>query len=280
MFGNIARRCRCVRFGRRIALPSPTAPSPSPPPAPHARCRRPRRCGAGDAQRRGRHAAVKNKNYALAVANFKALAEGGDAEAQRLYGQLLMVKCTGIQDEAAGAAWLQKAADGGDAIAAGPARPSLYERRRCGAGRQQGLRPSDQIGRWRARPGASQSGLSLSQRPRRAQGSLSGHGLVGESRRAGLPSGAVQHCPRLFQGRCLPQDNDKAAFYIQLAMQRSTPEQRARFVATIQQHHPGDERRTISSGPATRRGAGRRARAASAMSWTMPPGCGKSTARN
>ena len=62
-------------------------------------------------------AAAKNHNFALARANFKPLAESGNPESERLYGMLLMEKCTGIQDKDAAAAWLAKAVDGGDTIA-------------------------------------------------------------------------------------------------------------------------------------------------------------------
>src|SRR6202012_1522583 len=62
-------------------------------------------------------AAEKNHNYALARANFRALAEGGDPEGERLYGMLLLQKCTGLQDKDAAVNWLNKAVDGGNAIA-------------------------------------------------------------------------------------------------------------------------------------------------------------------
>lgn len=57
------------------------------------------------------NAAMANHDYALARANFKPLAESGNAEGARFYGILLMQDCTGLQDKEAGASWLQKAAD-------------------------------------------------------------------------------------------------------------------------------------------------------------------------
>ena len=58
------------------------------------------------AKRRRRHAESQLRR--LARANFKALADNGNAEGQRLYGALLMTDCTGIQDKEEGAKWLQK----------------------------------------------------------------------------------------------------------------------------------------------------------------------------
>lgn len=62
--------------------------------------------------------ALGQKNYALAKAHFQPLAEKGDAAAEGALGQLLMQRCTGLEDKAGGLTWLQKAADDGDAPAA------------------------------------------------------------------------------------------------------------------------------------------------------------------
>lgn len=57
--------------------------------------------------------AARNRDFALARANFRPLAENGDADAQRAMGQLLMQDCTGLQDETAAVGWLTKAAAAG-----------------------------------------------------------------------------------------------------------------------------------------------------------------------
>jgi TPR repeat protein len=61
--------------------------------------------------------AARNRDFALALVNFKPLAETGDADAQRAMGQLLMQNCTGLQDKSAAVEWLTKAADAGNVSA-------------------------------------------------------------------------------------------------------------------------------------------------------------------
>lgn len=62
-------------------------------------------------------AAARNREFALALANFKPLAEQGNVEAERAMGQLLMQDCTGIQDKAGAVPWLEKATASGNVIA-------------------------------------------------------------------------------------------------------------------------------------------------------------------
>ncbi|HKU65029.1 MAG TPA: tetratricopeptide repeat protein [Rhizomicrobium sp.] len=61
--------------------------------------------------------AARNRDFALALANFKPLADQGDADAERALGQLLMQNCTGLQDKSAAVAWLTKAASRGNVSA-------------------------------------------------------------------------------------------------------------------------------------------------------------------
>jgi len=61
--------------------------------------------------------AARNRDFALARANFEPLAKQGNPDAQRAMGQLLMQDCTGMQDKAAAATWLTKAAASGNVIA-------------------------------------------------------------------------------------------------------------------------------------------------------------------
>jgi TPR repeat protein len=62
-------------------------------------------------------AAARNRDFALARANFHPLAENGDADAQRAMGQLLMQNCTGLQDKTAAVGWLTKAVAAGNVLA-------------------------------------------------------------------------------------------------------------------------------------------------------------------
>jgi hypothetical protein len=58
--------------------------------------------------------AARNRDFALALVNFKPLAETGDADAERAMGQLLMQNCTGLQDKSAAVEWLTKATAAGN----------------------------------------------------------------------------------------------------------------------------------------------------------------------
>lgn len=62
-------------------------------------------------------AAARNREFALARANFSPLAEQGNTDAQRAMGQLLMQDCTGMQDKPAAVAWLTKAVSSGNVVA-------------------------------------------------------------------------------------------------------------------------------------------------------------------
>jgi TPR repeat protein len=61
--------------------------------------------------------AAANRNFALARANFRPLAENGDPDAERAMGQLLMQDCTGLQDKSAAIGWLTKAVAAGNVVA-------------------------------------------------------------------------------------------------------------------------------------------------------------------
>ena len=62
-------------------------------------------------------AAARNREFAVARANFRPLAEQGNVDAQRAMGQLLMQDCTGMQDKPAAVTWLTKAAGSGNVVA-------------------------------------------------------------------------------------------------------------------------------------------------------------------
>jgi hypothetical protein len=61
--------------------------------------------------------AARNREFALARANFSPLADQGNPDAQRAMGQLLMQDCTGMQDKALAVNWLTKAAATGNVMA-------------------------------------------------------------------------------------------------------------------------------------------------------------------
>lgn len=141
-------------------------------------------------------AAMRNKNYALAQANFRALAQKGDAEGQRAYGQLLMMKCTGLQDQAAAADWLQKAADGGDI----PAAAMLGNAYMNAMGVPQDDNKAFGLVTKAATGGNAGAQVDLGYLYLSGRGTP-GHGLDGEGGRAGQPHRPFQHRRGLFQGR-------------------------------------------------------------------------------
>jgi TPR repeat protein len=178
-------------------------------------------------------AAEKNHNYALARANFKPLAEGGNTESQRLYGLLLMQDCTGIQDKEAAVTWFGKAADSGDT----PALDQLGIAYMNGEGVAQDDTKAFALFSKAAAEGQSGAEVSL------GYFYLAGRGVpvdlyqgmvwTVKGGEQGQPSALFNISHGYFKGEGLPQDNDKAAYYMAAAIQRSTPAQRNRFAVNI-----------------------------------------------
>lgn len=179
------------------------------------------------------NAAVQNHNYALARANFKAMADGGDKIGARLYGNLLLIDCTGIQDKGEGVKWLQKAADAGDV----PAEARLARVYMQGEGVAQ-----DDVKAFTLLTSAANSGDATAQVD---LGYLyfSGRGVAADKYQGilwsvkageqGLPAALFNIANAYFRGQALPKDNDKAAYYMEAGFSRSTNAQRNRFAGTI-----------------------------------------------
>jgi TPR repeat protein len=178
-------------------------------------------------------AAARNNNFAMARANFKPLAEAGDTEAERLYGTLLMQKCTGMQDAAAGAIWLGKSADGGNVQAAA----QLGQAYMNGDGVPQDDNKAFALVSKAADGGIVGAEVNL------GYFYLSGRGVAADpyqgmvwSAKAGEQGAApalANIAQAYFRGKVLPQDNDKAIYYINIAMLKATPAQRAAIQTTI-----------------------------------------------
>jgi TPR repeat protein len=159
-------------------------------------------------------AALRDHNYAMARANLKPLAERGDPEGERIYGNLLMQKCTGLEDKAAAAAWLGKAADGGDLVA----KAELGDAYMNGNGVAQDDAKAFALLQAAAMAGNTQAQVNL--------------GYLYLSGR-GVPAALFNIARGYFKGEALPQDNDKAARYMAAAMMRATPAQKNRFATEI-----------------------------------------------
>lgn len=177
-------------------------------------------------------AAITNRNYALAKANLKPLAEKGDAEGQRAYGNFLLMKCTGLQDQKAGADWLQKAADAGDI----PAAAQLGNAYMNAEGVDQDDTRAFALLTKAANAGHGGAQVNLGYLY------LSGRGVAKDLYQGmvwtvkggeqGLPAALMNIANGYFKGNALPQDNDRASYFLALALERSTPAQKARFAAT------------------------------------------------
>jgi len=178
-------------------------------------------------------AAERNHNYALARANFRALAESGNPEGERLYGVLLMQKCTGIQDKDAAAAWLAKAVDGGDAVA----QVDLGDAYMNGDGVAQDDNKAFALLSKAAAAGLPGAQVSVGYLYFTGRGVPADpyQGMVWTVKAAeqGMPAALFNISNGYFKGRALPRDLDKAAYFMEAAMQRSTPVQRARFADNI-----------------------------------------------
>lgn len=177
-------------------------------------------------------AAQKNRNYALARANFRALAEGGDPEGERLYGLLLLQKCTGLQDKGAAVTWLTKAVDGGNAVA----QVNLGDAYMNGEGVAQDDGKAFALLSKAAAGGLPAAEVSLGYLYFTGRGVPADRyqGMVWtvKAGEQGLPAALMNIANGYLKGNALPQDNDRASYFLALALERSTPAQKARMAAT------------------------------------------------
>jgi TPR repeat protein len=176
------------------------------------------------------NSAANNRNWALAEANFRPLAEKGDVPSERNLGRLLMTDCTGLQDKNEAVMWLGKAADASDI----PATAQLGIIYMNGNGVAQddnkaftllskaaaGGNPSAE----RALGYLYLSGRGVAQD--KYQGMLWSIQAARQSDATALSNIAWNY----FLGDALPQSNEKAAFYIALAVQHAFPADRQRLL--------------------------------------------------
>ena len=176
--------------------------------------------------------AAKNRNYALARANFAPVAAQGNAEAERAMGQLLMLDCTGLQDKAAAANWLSKAADAGDMMAAA----QLGNAYMNGNGVAQDDNKATPLLQKAADAGVMQAQTNLGYLYLNGRGvpmdKYQGMVWSVKAGEQGAPAALLNIANAYWKGGALPQDSKKALYYMFAALERSTGEQRARFAST------------------------------------------------
>ena len=171
-----------------------------------------------------------SRNYALARANFRPLAEKGDPASEAALGHLLMQNCTGLQDKQEGLDWLAKGADGGD-VEAALELGSIY------MNGQDGVALDDNKA-FALISKAAAAGLMVAETD---LGYMYIHGrgvpidkyqgmtwsVKGGER--GSPAALSYIASAYFKGDGLPQNLDKAAFYATVAYRRGNAAQRVAF---------------------------------------------------
>src|ERR1700754_1149288 len=180
-------------------------------------------------------AAARNRDFALARANFRPLAESGDADAERAMGQLLMQNCTGLQDKKAAVDWLTKAAAANNVVA----QNLLAHAYMLGQGVAQDDEKAFALYSQVAATGNANAQMEL--------GYLysSGRGVARDryqglqwSVKAAEQGNAValaNIANAYMRGEELARDPDRAAYFLALANERATPAQRNEVMTTSQE---------------------------------------------
>ena len=193
--------------------------------------------------------AARNKKFAMARANFRPLAESGDPVAERLYAQLLMQDCTGMQDKAAAVSWYAKAADAGDAMA----QNRLAQAYLRGDGVAQDDTKAFPLFTKAAAANIMGAEVDLGYMYMSGRGTLRDvyQGLIWSVRAGeqGAPAALMNIADSYFNGYGLPRNNERAAYYMDAALQRASPAQLTKFapdVADISRTLSADKLKTIS----------------------------------
>jgi hypothetical protein len=191
--------------------------------------------------------AARNREFSLALANFKPLAEQGDVDAQRAMGQLLMQNCTGLQDKGAAVEWLAKAATAGN-LAAQNQLAAAYMR---GQGVAQDDNKAFSLFSQTAAAGNALGEMELGYLYTSGRGVPQDkyQGLQwtvqGAEQGNAIALGNIAHA--YFQGQVLAKDLERAAFFLALSNQRANPFERAELAGVSQ-----DIRRAVSADFLTR----------------------------
>jgi TPR repeat protein len=179
--------------------------------------------------------AARNREFGLALANFKPLAEQGDVDGERALGQLLMQACTGLQDQKAGVEWLTKAATAGN-VSAQNQLAVAYMR---GHGVAQDDNKAYALFSQTAATGNAVGEMELGYLYLMGRGVPQDkyQGLEWTVKAAeqgnGIALGNIAHA--YFKGEVLAKDLERAAFFLALANQRANPAERLELTGTSQE---------------------------------------------
>ncbi|HEY8253138.1 MAG TPA: tetratricopeptide repeat protein [Rhizomicrobium sp.] len=179
--------------------------------------------------------AASNRDFALALANFKPLAEAGDADAERAMGQLLMQNCTGLQDKPAGVEWLTKAAAAGNMSA----RNQLGLAYLTGHGVPLDDNKAFALFSQTAAAGNAFGQMELGYLYRAGRGvpqdRYQGLQWTVKAAEQGNGSALGNIAGAYIQGEILEKDTDRAAYFLALANERTNPVQRAELMGISQE---------------------------------------------
>ncbi|HZQ41429.1 MAG TPA: tetratricopeptide repeat protein, partial [Rhizomicrobium sp.] len=175
-------------------------------------------------------AAARSRDFALALANFKPLAEQGDANAELAMGQLLMQNCTGLQDKPAAVEWLNKAATAGNI----PARNLLGLAYMTGHGVPLDDNKAFALFSQTAAAGNAVGEMELGYLYTAGRGvpqdKYQGLQWTVKAAEQGNATALGNIANAYMHGEILEKDTDRAAYFLALTNERSTPAQRAEFM--------------------------------------------------
>ncbi len=179
--------------------------------------------------------AARNRDFALALANFKPLAEQGDVDAERAMGQLLMQNCTGIEDRPAGLQWLTKAAAAGNV----PAKTLLGLAYLTGHGVPQDDNKAFAFFSQSAEAGNAVGEMQLGYLYLTGRGvpqdKYQGLQWTVKAAEQGNANALGNIAAAYMRGEVLEKDTDRAAYFLALANERSNPAQRAEMMGISQE---------------------------------------------
>ena len=179
--------------------------------------------------------AARNRDFALALANFKPLAEQGDADAERAMGQLLMQNCTGLQDKPAAVEWLNKAAAAGNVAA----RNLLGSAYMTGNGVPLDDNKAFALFSQTAAAGNAAGEMELGYLYLTGRGvpqdKYQGLQWTVKAAEQGNASALGNIAGAYMRGEILEKDIDRAAYFLALSNERANPAQRAELMGVSQQ---------------------------------------------
>jgi TPR repeat protein len=178
--------------------------------------------------------AALNRDFALALVNFKPLAEKGDADAQRAMGQLLMQNCTGLQDKNAAVEWLTKAAAAGNISAQNQMAFAYLRGFGVGQDDAKAFALFNQTATAGNALGESELGYLYLTGRGVPQDKYQGLQWTVKAAEQGNATALGNIAGAYIKGEVLARDTDLAAYFLVLANQRSTIEERNDLMETSQ----------------------------------------------